>query len=210
MIGLGGAEFRLPLLIGLSSGSPAAGTAASRSSMDTGPPTQMDFCNRAQPSYGCNNQPATLDDMARGRSSLGMAHTGSGLNSAATFNQVYTDIKAARPVAARIGWTSRWRPHGPRLRLRHVEHHHRRHRPMAGHRHVHVVEIQRLRQQRLVQVDTLPHRHLAPRQATCATPPTQGGGWHLAAVREGDSDVSYAGKATVGTLVFTEPQIRGW
>ncbi|MFF8644342.1 hypothetical protein [Streptomyces sp. NPDC015345] len=44
----------------------------------------------------------------------------------------------------------------------------------------------------------------------CATPPTQGGGWHLAAVREGDSHVSYAGKATVGTLVFTEPQIRGW
>ncbi|MER6394895.1 papain-like cysteine protease family protein [Kitasatospora sp. NPDC059973] len=68
--------------------------------------TQTDFCTRAQPSYGCNNQPATLDDMARGWNSLGMAHPGSGLNSAATFNQVYTDVKAARPVAARIGWTS--------------------------------------------------------------------------------------------------------
>ncbi|MFH8562128.1 papain-like cysteine protease family protein [Streptomyces sp. NPDC017988] len=83
--------------------------------MDTGPPTQTDFCNRAQPSYGCNNQPATLDDMARGRSSLGMAHTGSGLNSAATFNQVYTDVKAARPVAARIGWT----PGGGHMNLVH-------------------------------------------------------------------------------------------
>ncbi|MFJ9950796.1 papain-like cysteine protease family protein [Kitasatospora sp. NPDC091207] len=68
--------------------------------------TQTDFCDRAQPSYGCNNQPATLDDMARGWSSLGMTRPGSGLNSAATFNQVYTDVKAARPVAARIGWTS--------------------------------------------------------------------------------------------------------
>ncbi|MCG8927625.1 papain-like cysteine protease family protein [Lentzea sp. CC55] len=68
--------------------------------------TQTDFCNRAQPYYGCNNQPATLDDMARGWNSLGMAHPGSGLNSAASFNQVYTDVKAARPVGARIGWTS--------------------------------------------------------------------------------------------------------
>ncbi|MFI8939624.1 papain-like cysteine protease family protein [Streptomyces syringium] len=68
--------------------------------------TQTDFCNRAQPYYGCNNQPATLDDMARAWSSLGLAHTGSGLNSAATFNQVYTDVKAARPIGARIGWTS--------------------------------------------------------------------------------------------------------
>ncbi|MFE6050024.1 papain-like cysteine protease family protein [Kitasatospora sp. NPDC056446] len=68
--------------------------------------TQTDFCSRAQPYYGCNNQPATLDDMAKGWSSLGMTHPGSGLTSAATFDQVYTDVKAARPVAARIGWTS--------------------------------------------------------------------------------------------------------
>lgn len=44
--------------------------------------------------------------MAKGWSSLGMASPGSGLSNAATFNQVYTDVKAARPVAARIGWTS--------------------------------------------------------------------------------------------------------
>ncbi|MFJ8477081.1 papain-like cysteine protease family protein [Kitasatospora sp. NPDC094011] len=68
--------------------------------------TQADFCSRAQPAGGCNNQPATLGDMAKGWSSLGMTHTGTGLNSAASFNQVYTDVKAARPVGARIGWTS--------------------------------------------------------------------------------------------------------
>lgn len=48
------------------------------------------------------------------------------------------------------------------------------------------------------------------RNATIVLAPTQGGGWHLAAVRDGDSDATYASKATVGTLVFTEPQIRGW
>ncbi|MFE6050025.1 hypothetical protein ACFQ6N_04685 [Kitasatospora sp. NPDC056446] len=48
------------------------------------------------------------------------------------------------------------------------------------------------------------------RNATVMLAPTDGGGWHLAAVRDGDSDAAYAGKATVGTLVFTEPQIRGW
>ncbi|MEU4807135.1 papain-like cysteine protease family protein [Actinosynnema sp. NPDC023587] len=68
--------------------------------------TQTDFCTRAQPYYGCNNQPATLDDMARAWGSLGMSRTGSGLNSAASFNQVYNDVKASRPLGARIGWTS--------------------------------------------------------------------------------------------------------
>ncbi|MFJ9078678.1 hypothetical protein ACIRO3_26065 [Streptomyces sp. NPDC102278] len=48
------------------------------------------------------------------------------------------------------------------------------------------------------------------RNATVMLAPTQGGGWHLAAVRDGDGDASYAGRATAGTLVFTEPQIRGW
>ncbi|WP_404962610.1 hypothetical protein [Streptomyces sp. 147326] len=48
------------------------------------------------------------------------------------------------------------------------------------------------------------------RNATVMLAPTQGGGWHLAGVRDGDSDATYAGKATLGTLVFTEPQLRGW
>ncbi|MFF1556034.1 LPXTG cell wall anchor domain-containing protein [Streptomyces sp. NPDC058279] len=48
------------------------------------------------------------------------------------------------------------------------------------------------------------------RNATVMLAPTQGGGWHLAAIRDGEGDATYAGKATLGTLVFTEPQIRGW
>ncbi|WP_331738526.1 hypothetical protein [Streptomyces sp. NBC_01276] len=48
------------------------------------------------------------------------------------------------------------------------------------------------------------------RNATVVLAPTQGGGWHLAAIRDGDSDAVYAGKPTLGMLVFTEPQIRGW
>ncbi|MFI9006098.1 hypothetical protein ACIGNX_02535 [Actinosynnema sp. NPDC053489] len=48
------------------------------------------------------------------------------------------------------------------------------------------------------------------RQATVILAPTPGGGWHLAAVRDGDAEVGYAGKAAPGALVFTEPQIRAW
>ncbi|MET9700832.1 hypothetical protein ABZY31_28510 [Streptomyces sp. NPDC006529] len=48
------------------------------------------------------------------------------------------------------------------------------------------------------------------RTATVMLAPTQGGGWHLAAIRDGDTEAVYAGKAALGTLVFTEPQIRGW
>ncbi|MFJ8046036.1 hypothetical protein ACIRBX_36540 [Kitasatospora sp. NPDC096147] len=48
------------------------------------------------------------------------------------------------------------------------------------------------------------------RTATVLLAPTRGGGWHLAAVRDGDADAGYAGRAGVGSLVFTEPQIRGW
>ncbi|CAN3983328.1 hypothetical protein [Kitasatospora purpeofusca] len=48
------------------------------------------------------------------------------------------------------------------------------------------------------------------RTATVLLAPSEGGGWHLAGVRDGDSDAGYAGSATPGSLVFTEPQIRGW
>ncbi|MFJ4878447.1 hypothetical protein ACIP93_25025 [Streptomyces sp. NPDC088745] len=48
------------------------------------------------------------------------------------------------------------------------------------------------------------------RTATVMLAPTQGGGWHLAAVRDGDSDAAFAGRAAAGTVVFAEPQIRGW
>lgn len=68
--------------------------------------TQSDFCTRANPYYGCNNQPATLEDMARGWGSLGMSHTGTGLGRAATFSEVQTEVRGPRPVGARIGWNS--------------------------------------------------------------------------------------------------------
>ncbi|MBW4717181.1 hypothetical protein [Saccharothrix obliqua] len=48
------------------------------------------------------------------------------------------------------------------------------------------------------------------RKVTVMLARTEGGGWHLAAVREGDGDFAHAGMAGVGDLVFTEPQIRGW
>ncbi|MEU0939590.1 hypothetical protein [Embleya sp. NPDC005971] len=48
------------------------------------------------------------------------------------------------------------------------------------------------------------------RNATVMLAPTQGGGWHLAAVRDGDVDSTYAGKAEAGTAVFTEPQLHAW
>ncbi|WP_246018805.1 hypothetical protein [Saccharothrix australiensis] len=48
------------------------------------------------------------------------------------------------------------------------------------------------------------------RQATVMLNPTEGGGWHLAAVRDGDSDAAFAGQAELGSVVFAEPQIRGW
>ncbi|MFJ8669664.1 hypothetical protein [Streptomyces sp. NPDC093600] len=63
---------------------------------------------------------------------------------------------------------------------------------------------------KLTQLVSSPSTTVNGRTATVMLAPTQGGGWHLAAVRDGDSDASYAGMATVGTLAFTEPQIRGW
>lgn len=38
----------------------------------------------------------------------------------------------------------------------------------------------------------------------------KGSAWHLAGIRDGDSDVAYAGKATPDSTVFTEPQIHAW
>lgn len=48
------------------------------------------------------------------------------------------------------------------------------------------------------------------RTATVMLAPTDTTGWHLAAVREGDTDATYAGKADATTMVFSEPQIRGF
>jgi len=68
--------------------------------------TQTDFCAKARPTNGCDNRPASFNDMARGWSALGMAHTGTGVNGPVTFDQVYTEVKAARPIAAGIRWNS--------------------------------------------------------------------------------------------------------
>ncbi|MFF4407680.1 hypothetical protein ACFY2W_35480 [Streptomyces sp. NPDC001262] len=48
------------------------------------------------------------------------------------------------------------------------------------------------------------------RSATVLLGATQGGGWHLAAVRESDSDAGYAGKGTAANPVFSEPQLHAW
>ncbi|MBH1938065.1 hypothetical protein I5Q34_28000 [Streptomyces sp. AV19] len=48
------------------------------------------------------------------------------------------------------------------------------------------------------------------RTATVMLAPTDTTGWHLAAVREGDTDAAYAGKGDATTTVFSEPQIRGF
>ncbi|MBC2878319.1 MULTISPECIES: hypothetical protein [Streptomyces] len=50
----------------------------------------------------------------------------------------------------------------------------------------------------------------AGRTATVLLAPTGTTGWHLAAVREGDTDATYAGKADLATTVFSEPQIHGY
>ncbi|MEV4927775.1 hypothetical protein [Streptomyces roseoverticillatus] len=48
------------------------------------------------------------------------------------------------------------------------------------------------------------------RTATVMLAPTGTTGWHLAAVRVGDADATYAGKGDVTTTVFSEPQIHGF
>ncbi|MFI1798112.1 hypothetical protein ACH427_12250 [Streptomyces sp. NPDC020379] len=48
------------------------------------------------------------------------------------------------------------------------------------------------------------------RGATAMLAATQGGGWHLAAVREGDSDAAYPTKGDLGASVFSTPQDHAW
>ncbi|WP_232246381.1 papain-like cysteine protease family protein [Kitasatospora mediocidica] len=71
--------------------------------------TQDDFCKRAAKYdryLSCDNRPATLDDMAYAWHDLGMTRPGQGLVRAASFAEITSEVKASRPVAARIGWTS--------------------------------------------------------------------------------------------------------
>ncbi|MFI1161831.1 papain-like cysteine protease family protein [Streptomyces sioyaensis] len=70
--------------------------------------SQNDFCRlAAQNSYlSCDNQPATLDDMANAWSGMGFSNTGTDLSRNASFAETGNEIGGGRPFAARIGWTS--------------------------------------------------------------------------------------------------------
>ncbi|MGW7008624.1 hypothetical protein ACWGCW_39060 [Streptomyces sp. NPDC054933] len=43
-----------------------------------------------------------------------------------------------------------------------------------------------------------------------STTKSGGGSWHLAGVRDGDSDVTYGQQTSSHSMVFTEPQIHAW
>ncbi|MCC9311790.1 C39 family peptidase [Kitasatospora sp. RB6PN24] len=70
--------------------------------------SQYDFCNLAHQYSGvsCNDQPATLDDMAGALWEMGFANTGYDLNRSATFAETTNEISNNRPFAVRIGWAA--------------------------------------------------------------------------------------------------------
>ncbi|MFD7019821.1 papain-like cysteine protease family protein [Streptomyces sp. NPDC059928] len=70
--------------------------------------TQYDFCRlAAQNSWlDCNNQPATLDDMANALKNMGFRNSGTDLYRSASFSETQNEIANGRPFAVRIGWTS--------------------------------------------------------------------------------------------------------
>ncbi|GGR07899.1 papain-like cysteine protease family protein [Streptomyces netropsis] len=70
---------------------------------------QYDFCRlAAQGNSGldCNNQPATLGDMANGLRNMGFRNSGTDLYRNASFGETQTEVANGRPFAVRIGWTS--------------------------------------------------------------------------------------------------------
>ncbi|MFI9722128.1 papain-like cysteine protease family protein [Streptomyces sp. NPDC052396] len=69
---------------------------------------QYDFCRLAaqNSNLDCNDQPATLDDMANGLANMGFRNSGYDLYRNATFNETSQEIAGGRPFAVRIGWTS--------------------------------------------------------------------------------------------------------
>ncbi|MEU5438490.1 papain-like cysteine protease family protein [Streptomyces sp. NPDC020719] len=70
---------------------------------------QYDFCRlAAQGNNGldCNNQPATLDDLANGLANMGFRDSGRDLYRNASFSETRNEIANGRPFAVRIGWTS--------------------------------------------------------------------------------------------------------
>ncbi|MFF4603654.1 papain-like cysteine protease family protein [Streptomyces sp. NPDC001339] len=70
--------------------------------------SQDDFCRLAakNSSLSCQNQPATLDDMANAWAGMGLSNTGNGLSRNASFSETGNEISGGRPFATRIGWNS--------------------------------------------------------------------------------------------------------
>ncbi|MDH6126519.1 papain-like cysteine protease family protein [Kitasatospora sp. GP82] len=70
--------------------------------------SQYDFCHLAAQGrwLDCNDQPATLDDMANGLSHVGFRNSGYNLNRSASFGEVAGEIASGRPFAVRIGWST--------------------------------------------------------------------------------------------------------
>ncbi|ARF59248.1 hypothetical protein B1H19_05650 [Streptomyces gilvosporeus] len=70
--------------------------------------SQQDFCRLAaqNSNLSCDNQPATLDDLANGLGNIGLSNTGYDLSRNASFSEVGKEIDGQRPFAVRIGWNS--------------------------------------------------------------------------------------------------------
>lgn len=70
--------------------------------------TQERFCQLAAQGtwVDCNNQPATLEDMANGLARLGLSNSGRSLYRNASFSESAAEIAAGRPFAVRFGWRS--------------------------------------------------------------------------------------------------------
>ncbi|MQS11144.1 hypothetical protein F7Q99_02290 [Streptomyces kaniharaensis] len=70
--------------------------------------SQEDFCRLASQGtwVNCNNQPATLEDMANGLARIGLGNSGRSLSRNASFAESAAEITAGRPFGVRIGWRS--------------------------------------------------------------------------------------------------------
>ncbi|WP_371502044.1 hypothetical protein OG871_33850 [Kitasatospora sp. NBC_00374] len=70
--------------------------------------SQADFCRLAAQGtwVDCNDQPATLEDMANGLARMGLASSGRSLYRAASLGESGDEIAGGRPFAVRIGWRS--------------------------------------------------------------------------------------------------------
>ncbi|WP_371495012.1 C39 family peptidase [Kitasatospora sp. NBC_00374] len=70
--------------------------------------SQEEFCKLAAQGtwVNCNNQPATLEDMANGLARLGLSSSGRSLSRSASFAESSAEVTAGRPFGVRIGWRS--------------------------------------------------------------------------------------------------------